>query len=135
MTDLPPYLAALNEEQRAAAMAADGPVLIVAGAGSGKTRLLIARIRCLIERGVEPGEVLAVTFTRKAADEMRGRLRKEMGGSIDAMTIGTYHAVGAELQALDRAPPPDPVEDVPDDMRTGPGRSPPPRPGPGRRLP
>lgn len=97
MTDLPPYLAALNEEQRRAAMAADGPVLIVAGAGSGKTRLLIARIRRLIERGVEPGGILAVTFTRKAADEMRSRLRKEMGGAVDALTMGTFHAVGAML--------------------------------------
>jgi DNA helicase-2/ATP-dependent DNA helicase PcrA len=87
----------LNEEQRAAVEHGDGPLMVLAGAGTGKTRVLVQRIVRLVESGVRPWEILAVTFTNKAAGEMRHRLRELLGEAADAMWIGTFHATCARL--------------------------------------
>lgn len=87
----------LNEEQRAAVEHGDGPLMVLAGAGTGKTRVLVQRIARLVETGVAPWEILAVTFTNKAAGEMRHRLRELLGEAADAMWIGTFHATCARL--------------------------------------
>jgi DNA helicase-2/ATP-dependent DNA helicase PcrA len=87
----------LNDRQQQAVNHVDGPMLVLAGAGTGKTRVLVARVAKLIERGVPSHRVLAVTFTNKAADEMRERLRGLFGEVADAMWIGTFHATCARL--------------------------------------
>lgn len=88
----------LNPAQRAAVEHEDGPLLVVAGAGSGKTRVLTARIaRLIAERGVAPQEILAVTFTNKAAGEMRERVGRALGEDPRGMWIGTFHGIGARL--------------------------------------
>jgi DNA helicase II / ATP-dependent DNA helicase PcrA len=87
----------LNEVQRAAVAHGDGPLMVLAGAGTGKTRVLVHRIAQLVERGTPPWEILAVTFTNKAAGEMRHRLRHLLGQEADAMWIGTFHATCARI--------------------------------------
>jgi DNA helicase II / ATP-dependent DNA helicase PcrA len=87
----------LNPEQRAAVDHGDGPLLVLAGAGTGKTRVLVNRIARLVETGAEPWSILAVTFTNKAAGEMRTRLRQLLGAPADSMWIGTFHATCARL--------------------------------------
>jgi DNA helicase II / ATP-dependent DNA helicase PcrA len=87
----------LNPEQRAAVEHGDGPLMVLAGAGTGKTRVLVHRIARLVETGAEPWSILAVTFTNKAAGEMRHRLRGLLGEAADAMWIGTFHATCARL--------------------------------------
>ena len=88
----------LNPAQREAVEHADGPLLVVAGAGSGKTRVLTARIARLIEHGgVLPREILAVTFTNKAAGEMRERVARALGEDPAGMWIGTFHGIGARM--------------------------------------
>lgn len=100
----------LNTEQQAAVVHDDGPMLVLAGAGSGKTRVLTTRIARLIsERGVQPHEILAVTFTNKAAGEMRERIARQLGFEPKGMWCGTFHALGARLlrgvaQAVGRSP-------------------------------
>ena len=90
--------AALNPAQRAAVEHGAGPLLIVAGAGSGKTRVLTTRIARLIEReGIAPSRILAVTFTNKAAGEMRERVGRLLGHDPAGMWIGTFHGIGARL--------------------------------------
>ena len=71
--------------------------MVLAGAGTGKTRVLVHRIARLVEAGTPPWEILAVTFTNKAAGEMRHRLREMLGEAADAMWIGTFHATCARL--------------------------------------
>ena len=96
--DLSPILNPLNEAQRAAVTAALGPVLVLAGAGSGKTRVLTHRIAWLIQtQGVSPHGVLAVTFTNKAAAEMRGRIEQLLGMPGSALWIGTFHGIAHRL--------------------------------------
>ncbi|MGA8014935.1 MAG: UvrD-helicase domain-containing protein [Candidatus Dormiibacterota bacterium] len=95
-------LRALNPAQREAVEAPDGPLLIFAGAGSGKTRALTHRIAYVIaSRGVRPHEILAVTFTNKAAREMRARVEALLGGAVTGMWLGTFHAVGARILRRD----------------------------------
>jgi DNA helicase-2/ATP-dependent DNA helicase PcrA len=92
------YLAALNPDQREAVEHFSGPLLVLAGAGSGKTRVLTCRIAQLVEHhGVDPGLIMAVTFTNKAAEEMRGRVNTLLGSEPGGMWIGTFHAIGARI--------------------------------------
>ena len=93
-----PYLARLNDAQRRAVEAVDGPVLVLAGAGTGKTRVLTARLaHILATRRAFPAEVLAVTFTNKAAREMRERLEATIGRAADGLWLGTFHAIAARI--------------------------------------
>ncbi len=91
-------LAALDEQQREAVTAPDGPVMVFAGAGTGKTRVLTYRIAYLmLVRRVPPHRILAVTFTNKAAEEMRQRLETLVGRAVEAMWLGTFHAACARI--------------------------------------
>ncbi len=95
----PPYLAGLNPEQREAVEALDGPVLVLAGAGTGKTRVLTTRIAHILSLGrARPAEILAVTFTNKAAREMKRRIGEMVGETVEGMPwLGTFHAIGVKI--------------------------------------
>src|SRR3954463_4288393 len=82
----------LNPDQLDAVVHHGGPLLVVAGAGSGKTRVLTHRIAHLIDEGVRPGAILAITFTNKAADEMRQRVGALVGPVTRAMWVSTFHS-------------------------------------------
>ncbi|WP_200347035.1 ATP-dependent helicase, partial [Rhodospirillum rubrum] len=94
----PPWLAGLNPEQRAAVTTTDGPVLVLSGAGTGKTRVLTARLaQILATRPVRPWQVLAVTFTNRAAREMRERAGAMIGPMAEQVWLGTFHALGVRM--------------------------------------
>ncbi|MCG8354186.1 MAG: UvrD-helicase domain-containing protein, partial [Kiloniellales bacterium] len=95
---LPPYVAALNEAQRAAVLATEGPVLVLAGAGTGKTRVLTTRLAHILRSGrAHPGQVLAVTFTNKAAREMKDRVARLLDRPVEGWWLGTFHALAARM--------------------------------------
>lgn len=98
------YLDELNDAQKEAVENLDGPMMIIAGAGSGKTRVLTYRIAHLINNGVDPFKILALTFTNKAAKEMKERI-SEIAGSSDAQAIwmGTFHSVFAKILRIEAA--------------------------------
>ena len=91
------FAADLNEAQRKAATHPDGPLLIVAGAGTGKTRTLVYRVAHLIERGIRPERILLLTFTRRAAQEMLARAEKLVGSESRAVHGGTFHGTAHRL--------------------------------------
>ncbi len=101
MTDSsePPYLRGLNDPQREAVLTTEGPVLVLAGAGTGKTAALTARLAHLVHtRKAWPSEILAVTFTNKAAREMKERVGRIVGDAVEGMPgLGTFHAIGAKM--------------------------------------
>ncbi|HZV21831.1 MAG TPA: UvrD-helicase domain-containing protein, partial [Hyphomicrobiales bacterium] len=94
-----PYLKGLNAEQREAVEHLDGPVLVLAGAGTGKTRVLTTRIAHLLwTRRARPNEILAVTFTNKAAREMKERIGELISGTVEGMPwLGTFHSIGMRI--------------------------------------
>ena len=94
-----PYLADLNQEQRQAVETLDGPVLVLAGAGTGKTRVLTTRIAHILNLGrAHPSQILAVTFTNKAAREMKERVGQMVGQIVEGMPwLGTFHSIGVKI--------------------------------------
>ena len=111
------YKAELNEAQYQAVTAGDGPMLVVAGAGSGKTRTLVYRVAWLVEQGVDPGSILLLTFTRRASSEMIARAssmldrrcQKVVGGTFHWLAnrvlhrYGTYLSLGSDFRIIDRS--------------------------------
>src|ERR1700709_2872815 len=95
----PDYLAGLNPEQTEAVQTLEGPVLVLAGAGTGKTRVLTSRIAHILSMGrARPSEILSVTFTNKAAREMKLRLGHMLGQAVEGMPwLGTFHSIGGRI--------------------------------------
>ena len=92
------YLDSLNDSQREAVQTLDGPLLVLAGAGTGKTRVLITRLAHILMQGrAHPGEILCVTFTNKAAREMADRTAELVGRAVEGLWLGTFHAIGVRL--------------------------------------
>lgn len=91
------YVAELNEQQLEVVTSAGGPALVIAGAGSGKTRTLTYRVAWLLENGVKPWNVLLLTFTNKAAREMTGRVGELLGSEADGIWGGTFHSIGNRI--------------------------------------
>ncbi len=95
---LPPYMSGLNPAQQEAVEAIDGPVLVLAGAGTGKTRVLTTRLVHMLTTGrAHPGQILAVTFTNKAAREMKERIGQMLGRPVEGWWLGTFHALAARI--------------------------------------
>tara|TARA_X000001036_G_scaffold62887_2_gene53282 strand:- start:579 stop:2798 length:2220 start_codon:yes stop_codon:yes gene_type:complete len=91
------YLEDLNQNQKEAVIHDNGPCLVIAGAGSGKTRVLTYRIAHLISSGVDPFSILALTFTNKAAKEMKQRIEKIVGTEARSLWMGTFHSIFARI--------------------------------------
>src|ERR1043165_2123623 len=91
------YAHELNEQQFAAVTALPGPALVIAGAGSGKTRTLTYRVAYLLEQGIPPDRILLLTFTNKAAKEMMRRVGEILGGDLSSIWGGTFHSVANRL--------------------------------------
>src|SRR5947208_12439958 len=91
------YAAELNEQQHAAVTASPGPSLVIAGAGSGKTRTLTYRVAYLLEQGIPPERILLLTFTNKAAKEMMRRVADLLGQELPSLWGGTFHSIGNRI--------------------------------------
>ena len=94
MTD---FLEDLNLPQKQAVLHTEGPLMVIAGAGSGKTRVLTYRIANLIKKKVDPFNILALTFTNKAAKEMRERISKLIGNEAQNLWMGTFHSIFSKI--------------------------------------
>lgn len=97
----PNYLDELNDVQRQAVLQTNGPVMIIAGAGSGKTRVLTYRIAHLMAQGIEPYHILALTFTNKAAREMRERIERVAGPAAHSLWMGTFHSIFSKILRIE----------------------------------
>lgn len=95
------YLEKLNEAQRMAVVQTEGPVMIIAGAGSGKTRVLTYRIAHLMHKGVDPFQIISLTFTNKAAKEMRKRIESVVGQDAKNLWMGTFHSIFAKILRIE----------------------------------
>ncbi|MDE6719125.1 MAG: UvrD-helicase domain-containing protein, partial [Treponemataceae bacterium] len=87
----------LNPEQFRAVTTTEGALLIIAGAGSGKTRVITYRIAHMLEKGIPQSQILALTFTNKAAREMEGRIKELTGQKLKNITVSTFHAFGVKI--------------------------------------
>src|SRR5208282_4062659 len=94
------YARELNGQQYAAVTAPPGPALVIAGAGSGKTRTLVYRVAFLLEQGIPPERILLLTFTNKAAKEMMRRIAELLGQELAALWGGTFHSIGNRILRL-----------------------------------
>jgi DNA helicase-2/ATP-dependent DNA helicase PcrA len=94
-------LKTLNKDQQNAVKQKDGPVMIVAGAGSGKTKVLTYKVAYLIDNGVKPENILALTFTNKAANEMKERIRELVGSKANSIWMGTFHSIFARILRIE----------------------------------
>lgn len=94
-------LTELNEIQRQAVTQIEGPVMVIAGPGSGKTRVLTYRIAYMIQQGIPPNQILALTFTNKAAKEMKERIERVLQGNISGLWSGTFHSLFARILRIE----------------------------------
>ena len=91
----------LNKEQFEAVTTINGPLLIIAGAGSGKTRVITYRIAYMLDKGIPQSQILALTFTNKAAKEMEERVKEKTGKKLQNLTVSTFHAFGVKILRQD----------------------------------